>query len=125
MKNYKKILAGATAIAISAGATGTIAYAKNNDKSSSPENAPEKEEISASSRAALDEAPYKDETVYVLCKNDSSVKDVIVSDWLKNAPALTSLEDISELSDIVNVKGDESFSLYNSSLTWNAEGNDI
>ena len=106
MNKYKKILAGAVAVAISAGATGTIAYAKNNDKSSSPEKAQEKEEISASARKALDEAAFKDETVYVLCGSDSSVKDVVVSDWLKNAPALSSIEDVSELSDIVNVKGD-------------------
>ena len=32
MKNYKKVIAAATAIAISAAATGSIAYAKNNDK---------------------------------------------------------------------------------------------
>ena len=56
MTNYKKIIAGAAAIAISAGATGTIAYAKNSDKSSSSEKASEEKAISSSDRAALDEA---------------------------------------------------------------------
>ena len=36
MKNYKKVIAAATAIAISAAATGSIAYAKNNDKTAAP-----------------------------------------------------------------------------------------
>lgn len=61
----------------------------------------------------------------MLCNSNSSVKDIIVSDWLKNTPALNSVEDISELTDIVNVKGDEEFMQSGNSLDWSADGNDI
>ncbi|MBQ3885933.1 MAG: hypothetical protein II729_07460, partial [Ruminococcus sp.] len=125
MKKYNKMIAGVLAVAISAGATGTIAYAKNTDKNSSAEKEKEVKAASESSRPSSDDKAFKDETVYVLCNNDSSVKNIIVSDWLKNAPALSSLDDISELSDIVNVKGDEEFKTNGNGLEWSADGNDI
>lgn len=67
------------------------------------------------------EEPAKDETVYVLAKADGSVRKIIVSDWLKNTMGEESLADCSELTDIENVKGDETFS----GEVWNAGGNDI
>ena len=111
MKNYKKMIAGAIAIAISAGATTTLAFAKTNDGSepADSETAATAATDSASSRTEVDKTPYKDETVYVLCKNDSHIKNVIVSDWLQNPPALSILEDVTSLKDIENVKGDEEF----------------
>ena len=68
----------------------------------------------------------KDETVYVLAGADGTVQKIIVSDWIKNAMAAGSLEDKTELSNIENIKGDESFTLGgDNSCVWDAQGNDI
>ena len=127
MKNYKKVIAGAVAIAISAGATTTLAFAKTNDGSEpdNSETAATAASDSTSSRTELDKAPYKDETVYVLCKNDSHIKKVIVSDWLQNPPALSILDDVTSLKDIENVKGEETFTTDSDNITWAADGKDI
>ncbi len=68
----------------------------------------------------------KDEMVYVLAGADGSVQKVIVSDWLKNVPGDATITDRSELVDIENVKGDESFTAgEDNALVWDAQGNDI
>jgi putative membrane protein len=64
--------------------------------------------------------------VYVLTAADGSVKKIIVSDWLKNALNSASLSDVSTLTDILNVKGDETFTTGSGDETvWDAGGNDI
>lgn len=67
----------------------------------------------------------KDETVYVLAGADGGVKKIIVSDWIKNTLGATSLTDASNLSDIENVKGDESYTISGEAKVWDAQGNDI
>mgnify|MGYP004665270669 CR=1 FL=1 len=67
----------------------------------------------------------KDETVYVLADATGSVRQVIVSDWLKNAAGEDTLSDRSTLTDIENVKGEEAFTADGETLTWSAAGNDI
>ena len=122
MKKLNKILTALVAAAVSAGATGSIAYAKNGGKSTDTPGKSVKTAAGSEtgSRKSNGENAYKDETVYVLCNSDSSVKNVVVSDWLKNSPALGSISDISDLSNIVNVKGDESFELNGDELSWEA-----
>ena len=76
--------------------------------------------------ASAETETSKDETVYVLAGADGTVQKIIVSDWIKNAMAADSLEDKTELSDIENIKGDESFTLGgDNSCVWDAQGNDI
>lgn len=76
--------------------------------------------------ASAEAETSKDETVYVLAGADGTVQKIIVSDWIKNAMAADSLEDKTELSDIENIKGDESFTLGgDNSCVWDAQGNDI
>lgn len=67
----------------------------------------------------------KDETVYVLAGADGSVQKVIVSDWISNTSATSTISDYSELSDIQVVKGDESFVMNDSATVWDTQGNDI
>ena len=67
----------------------------------------------------------KDETVYVLAGADGAVRQVIVSDWLKNAAGEDTLADRSALTDIENVKGDETYTADGEALTWAANGSDI
>ena len=67
----------------------------------------------------------KDETVYVLTNADGSVQKVIVSDWLKNALGETALKDVSNLKNIENVKGDETFVTDRGNTFWNSRGKDV
>lgn len=68
----------------------------------------------------------KEETVYVLAGADGAVEKVIVSNWLKNPDKKDTLEDGSELENIVNVKGEESYSINKQNMkVWEAEGQDI
>ncbi|WP_022774328.1 hypothetical protein [Butyrivibrio sp. AE2015] len=68
----------------------------------------------------------KVETVYVKTDANGAVNDVIVSEWLKNADASSEMSDTTELKDIVNVKGSETFTDNgDGTLTWNASGADI
>ena len=80
MKRLSKIMAALLAVTVSAGATGSIAYA-NSRSGNAPAEAPESEKKAAeTARKNNGEQAYKDETVYVLCNSDSSVKNVVVSD---------------------------------------------
>ena len=102
-------------------AVGTSVFALTGEgKESEDEN--QETTINASAEAETS----KDETVYVLAGADGTVQKIIVSDWIKNAMAAGSLEDKTELSDIENIKGDESFTLGgDNSCVWDAQGNDI
>ncbi len=80
---------------------------------------------SASALGAIGEAG-KVETVYVTADANGAVNDVIVSEWLKNAEQSAELSDTTELHDIVNVKGSETFTENgDGTVTWDAEGSDI
>ena len=73
-----------------------------------------------------EDAAEKEETVYVVADPDGTPNEVIVSDWLKNYAGADTIEDISDLKDIENVKGDETFTQgTDGTLTWQADGNDI
>lgn len=67
----------------------------------------------------------KEETVYIIADSAGTPKETIVSDHLINNDDKETLEDASNLKDIKNVKGDETFSQNGNKLTWNAGGNDI
>ena len=68
----------------------------------------------------------KDEVVYVMADAQGNTQKIIVSDCLKNANGDSTIKDASSLSDIVNVKGDESYTVdADGNLVWNANGSDI
>lgn len=67
----------------------------------------------------------KEETVYVFTDATGKQTSLTVSDWLKNPENASVLEDYSELTDIQNVKGEESFTDTDHKLVWNANGADI
>ncbi len=82
--------------------------------------------VSASNIASAESSADKVETVYVTADANGAVNDVIVSEWLKNAASSAALDDTTELKDIVNVKGNETFKDNgDGTLTWDAEGSDI
>ncbi|SFU78228.1 hypothetical protein [Butyrivibrio sp. INlla21] len=109
----------------------TVACGANTTEDASvavEETAGEKEledSIIKSTAGASDEAG-KVETVYVTADANGAVDEVIVSEWLKNADASDTLSDTTTLQNIVNVKGDESYTDNgDGTLTWNAKGSDI
>lgn len=68
----------------------------------------------------------KDETVYVIADADGSAKRIIVSDWIQNALGSASIRDKTELEDVTNVKGDETYTMNGDHMrVWDANGNDI
>ena len=68
----------------------------------------------------------KEETVYVMTDANGAVDEVVVSNWLKNADNSKTLKDTTNLKDIVNVKGEESYTDNgDGTVTWDAEGSDI
>ncbi len=67
----------------------------------------------------------KEETVYVIADANGNAQDTIVSEWLKNTDKKDTIEDVSKLSDIENVSGDETFEQDGTKLKWQAGGNDI
>ena len=67
----------------------------------------------------------KDETVYVMTDPYGEKKSVIVSEWLKNSDKAAEIRDKSNLTDIENVKGDETFTQDGEDLVWKADGKPI
>ena len=67
----------------------------------------------------------KEETVYATLKGNGDVKQIIVNEYLKNTKKLNTIEDVSDLENIVNINGNEKFSKQNNNLTWSSNGNDI
>lgn len=68
----------------------------------------------------------KQESVYVNAAADGSVSKITVSDWLKGANETTgTINDISDLKNISNVKGDETFKQNGKDVDWSGAGKDI
>ncbi len=67
----------------------------------------------------------KQETVYVIAKADGSVEKVIVSELLRNPDNKASIDDVTDLKDIENVKSDAAYKLSGTSCVWDAQGEDI
>ena len=74
---------------------------------------------------STDKEAEKEETVYVNADASGSVKEITVSAWLKNGSGLSELTDVTNLTDVVNVKGDETFTQDKDTYVWAAGGKDI
>lgn len=67
----------------------------------------------------------KDESVYVNADESGTTTKITVSNWLKNAGTNGTINDESDLKDIQNVKGDETFTQNGDDVQWSAGSNDI
>lgn len=67
----------------------------------------------------------KEEKVYIIADAKGNATSVIVSEHLKNKDGQDEIKDCSSLSDIRNVKGDETFTQDGEELTWDADGSEI
>ena len=85
----------------------------------------EEEDKDASTKATKETEIGKEETIYILADASGVVEDVTVSNWLKTAGLTGSIEDVSGLTDIKNVKGEETFTQDGENVTWDAKGEDI
>lgn len=72
------------------------------------------------------EAVKKDESVYVTLTEEGKQKQVIVSDWLHSEKdGKKTIEDKSNLKEIVNLKGEETPKVYKDKLVWETDKKDI
>lgn len=100
----------------------SVAFALTNENNEKAEK-PQTESVVGTAKK---QDNSKDETVYVIAGVDGSVQKIIVSDWIKNTLGSNTISDKSELTDIENVKGDESYTLGNDNARiWDAQGKDI
>jgi putative membrane protein len=129
----KKGLSVVLATTLVCGSTGIWSYTKT-AQDSEPVSEAQTEEVKlnkvSTENTELSEKDMeqlsKEETVYVIANADGSTQKLIVSDWLKNALGSDQISDTTELTDITNVKGDESFQAESDNVdVWDAQGNDI
>lgn len=70
-------------------------------------------------------ALLKEETVYAKLNSDGSVKSILVNEHLINNEKLDSIEDYSELEDILNINSNHTYTKKDNLLTWDSKGSDI
>lgn len=133
-KIAKKIVAGSMAVMMAAGLAGTYEYhnnvmqvqaAEQKDKDTQELKETAENVLADHATDSEDTGFSKEESVYVKADASGKVKKTTVSEWLKN-PEKGTISDTSELKDIKNVKGDETFETgSNNNVSWKSEGNDI
>lgn len=126
-KHVQKILSGFLALTVLCCSIGVTAYSAGtesvNPSAAAAKSAAKKEDSPSDS---VSNTISKDETVYVIADADGSAKKVIVSDWIKNTAQNSTIHDFTTLSDIENVKGDETYTMDKDNMCiWDANGNDI
>ena len=124
---YQKILSLTLSASLLLGLTGCGAQkAEETAATASEEEALLTEALSSQGAPSHSAETGKEETVYVLADASGGVEKIIVSDWLKNKDGDSTLQDASDLQNIENVKGYETFvSDGKNGLTWQADGADI
>lgn len=128
-KHLPKVLSAAMTMTILCCTVGVTAYSAGVEKNApaaaaaATETAPK----AKTADAAADSKRFsKEETVYVIAGADGTPQKVIVSDWIKNPQKAKTIADKSDLKDIENTKGDETYTINEKKLVeWGADGNDI
>lgn len=67
----------------------------------------------------------KDETVYAKLESDGTVKNIFVNEHLINEDNEEELKDETNLLNILNINGDETYNQDGNIITWNSKGKDI
>lgn len=123
-KYLPKLLSATMAVTVMCSVVGTTAYSAG-----TAQYAPAAVAAAATpaAPAAQDSKRYaKEETVYVIADANGAPEKVIVSDWIQNTGKAATITDRSNLSDIKNTKGDETFTIDEKKMVeWDAKGNDI
>lgn len=128
-KYMPKVLSGVLSLTILCCTIGVASYsagAKSTDTETTNTNISDNSSTAKNASEDKTKKLSKNETVYIIANADGSPKKVIVSDWIKNTAKAKSFGDISNLDNIVNVKGDETYTVNeNNMYEWSADGNDI
>lgn len=124
-KTIMKMASVSLCVVLATSGVGMTTYALSADKSSN-NTISEENSVKTTAVNTDENALVKNETVYVIAGAEGSVKKIIVSDWIKNALGSSSITDKSSLTDVENVKGDESYTMSGDDMrVWDAAGNDI
>ena len=67
----------------------------------------------------------KNETVYGKLENNGNVRSMYVNEQIINKNKENELKDYSELKDILNINGNEKYTIKDGNIIWKAKGNDI
>jgi len=67
----------------------------------------------------------KEETVYAKLNGDGSIKNILVNEHLLNKENLDTIEDITDLENILNINSNHKFTRNENLLTWESKGKDI
>lgn len=107
-------------------ATQTAVVSENSlsDAESTLSNAITKELTSSIASSSAD-ADSKEETVFVFTDASGKQSHVIVNEKLNNATGQKSIKDVSTLSNITNLTGDEQAAASGSQISWEADGSSI
>jgi putative membrane protein len=126
------VLSGSMAVGLAACGSGSAAQSTSSadTDSASTEASSEENMITSAIDSAVGntgstDGVDKEETVYVFTDASGNTKNITVSNWLKNTDKASTLTDSTSLTDITNVKGNETYTEDGDTLTWNADGSDI
>ena len=99
---------------------------KNDGNTDEPTTSPSQSDTTNVSYDTAATSYKKNETVYVNMASDGQVTSKIVTDWLHTDKAQTYIDDMSDLSDIKNVKSNvEPVKNKDGSYRWNMETTDL
>ena len=120
-KTFEKVTACILSAALVCGTAGAVIHAEGAPKASPAPALAEAPAVSGEKSGKFS----KDETVYVFTTANGTPDKVLVSSWLQNIDRAPVLTDTTQLHDVENVKGDETFTQNGDQLIWQANGNDI
>ena len=130
-KNYiKGAISGALALTILCSGVGVAAYSAGADNTAQALGVQTESTVEAVKKASTTKEALKklskNETVYVIADASGAAKKIIVSDWLKGVDTKGKVKDVSNLKDVKNVKGDETYTVNeDNAYEWAAKGDDI
>ena len=115
-KNYiKGAISGALALTILCSGVGVAAYSAGADNTAQALGVQTESTVEAVKKASTTKEALKklskNETVYVIADANGAAKKIIVSDWLKGVDTKGKIKDVSNLKDVKNVKGDETYTV--------------
>lgn len=109
--------------------TNSVAYeqSKSGDAESTLESIINEQLLGASKSnvSTVSKENSKEETVYVFADASGRQSKLLVNEKLKNATNQKTISDVSNLKNISNLNGDETFTASGSKLSWAADGNSI
>jgi hypothetical protein len=125
-KYLPRVLCAAMSLTIVCSSVGVTAYSAGVSSTAQTAGTAKKAETKATEKKEDPKKFSKEETVYVIAGADGTPKKVIVSGWIKNNKKEKTITDKSNLKDLENVKGDETYTIDEQKMVqWDADGKDI